>query len=374
MIRVVPFRFFAFALVATAFVAVPADADDSSGVASLPEAMATAVDALDSPNWNERDRAEFELQGVEPVWAGVFRRLARRGASIEAALRLRRAAEELFVSERIGPSRAFLGISHYPVDWERDPRIAPGYAAMRINHTIPDSQAERARLQRDDLIIAVDGVVPRSLEQATAMSQLIGNHKPGDPCKFVILRGIEGFHINSKSVNGFDLRQLRDLPTQVISSDIDPRLPPGAFGLRVSGEPGADAPFGLMVGDVIIGLDGRPIPAEDSRAAFEAWCDTADRDVDRPVRRRPRLILEPSIQVIRGGRRIVVEVPLGRVPLDVAAQDNRNPPGQPLRGASPERIRELRRDFDRWWSMPDSDADSPPTRLMDAALFWQMNP
>lgn len=350
-------------------------ADGDAVRPALPASIASAVQSLDSPNWEQREKAEFDLQGIDPAWADSLRAIAHNGATVESALRLKRSAEELFVTQRIGPARAFLGISHVPVDWPLDARVPPGFAAMRIGHTIRNTAAEKAQLQADDLILSVDGLTPTSMEEAAALSQVIGGHKPGEFCEFVVLRDVEGQLLHSRKVHGFDPRGLRDLRTRPVDWTSDERLPTGARGLLVTGGPRADARSGILSGDVIIGLDGRAIPADDPQRALATWCEGGDVDESESNSRpnvRTRNIPIPNVQIIRGGRRIVVRVPLGRVPLDVAERDQQR--RMPIRGATPTRIRELRGEFDRWWSMSEFSETGDMARRIDPALYWQMNP
>ena len=347
----------------------PGPARDAASLVELPRAIATTVDKLDSPDWQTRDEAEFELQGVDPTWADKFREVAMKAATVEASLRLKRLTEELYVAERLGPAPAFLGISHEQVSWESDPRVVPGFAGLRIRYTIPNTAAERARLQPDDLIVAVDGFVPRSLEDCVAATRRIAGHKPGETCDFVLLRGVTGLHLNSRSVNGFDPRGMRNARTRVITSADDPRLIDDAVGLQITASHLIDSRLGIQTGDIIIGLNGAPIPAQDPQGALAAWSAAREAEV-MPVPQRIAGLRMPSMQIIRGGRRIRAAVRLGRVPLSVAEQSGQRQPS--IRGASPERVRELRDEFERWWWAGGSPAGAQTTA--DPAARWQMMP
>lgn len=355
-------------------------ADTKSDTANgLPADISTLVANLDAPDWKTRDRASFELMEISPQWLEPLRRRSKEHLSTEAGLRLRRAAKELYLSREIGPAPACLGIEYaqLDIDWRVDSRLAPGFHAIRITSVFPNTAAARAGLKPGDLVIGMNGSVWQSLAERNGFTPWIFNQRPGTSCTLTVLRNIRGRLVEPDNTRGLDRRGFRGLDTRVVSSDEERRLPAGAVGLRVTSVRHADPRLNLAPGDLIVALDGQLLPRVGAQAALETWASKQPADINlaippQPnVRPRANLIVArpPSVQVLRGGRRIELDVTLGHWPLYIAASRTGT-----RRGASPERLVEIASEFERWWDAPIQSEEKGNTPRRDPALYWQMGP
>ncbi|MCB9853380.1 MAG: hypothetical protein H6819_09825 [Phycisphaerales bacterium] len=332
--------------------------DDSDGAKRLPDDIAALVDRLDAADWRTRNDAMLALMEVAPDWLEALRIKSQSGISIEAGLRLRRAAEELYLSRQIGPAPACLGIQHtQSVEARYDSRVAPGLFALRVDIVFPNTAAARAGLRPGDLIIGMNGRIASSNEECNSFTSWIFNQKPGTPCEFTVLRNIKGRSFRPAFERGIDRRGFRRLETRVVSGSEDGRLADAAVGLLVTISPSNDTRLDLQPGDLIVGLDGKRLPAENPKQALEDWTNEGDA------------LKDTSIQVLRGGQRVRLKATLGRWPLYLAAGRNGI-----RRGADRDRIIELSSEFEQWWRLPASPdtSDAPPPR--DPSFFWQMEP
>lgn len=344
-------------IVPVAFGVVHAD-DERDGADRLPGDVAALVERLDAADWQSRDQAMLSLMEVSPDWLEALRRESQTDMSTEARLRLRRAAEELYLSRQIGPAPACLGIQHTPpVDCRYDSRVAPGLFALRIDIVFPNTAAARAGLRPGDLIIGMNGGVASSADECGSYTSWIFSQRPGTHCEFTVLRNISGRSYRPLREHGIDRRGFRRLETRVVNSADDGRIADDAVGLLITVTPTNDTRLDLRPGDLIVGLDGKQLPTENPQEALETWANQGGGD------------RETSIQVLRGGQRVDLQATLGRWPLYLAAGRNGI-----RRGATRDRILELSSDFDQWWSQPvvPDAADRPSLR--DPSLFWQMEP
>lgn len=350
----------------------------NTDIEPLPPAIAVRVDHLDAPDWETRDRATFELMEADPAYLDALRRRSQEGLSTEAGLRLKRIAKELFLSKRIGPAQACLGIQHTrSIGWRQDSRVAPGLYALRIDTVFPSTAAARAGLKPGDLIIGMNGKLADSETEADSFTGWIFNQKPGTPCSFTILRDIDARLVRPEHERGIDRRGVRGLDTRVVNSSEDDRLPAGGVGLRITSSRNADARLRFEPGDLIVGIDGEPLPLHGAKEALTAWAEAAPvDDMQNPIPRRNLrrgvLVREfgPSLQVLRGGRRMEIDVTLGRWPLYIVESGRAGT----RRGARIERIRDIASEFEHWWVEPVVSESHGRLPARDPSLYWQMEP
>lgn len=364
--------------IAIACMAISANADDRAATFDgLSEEAARLVRHLDALDWKTRDQATFDLMNADPDLIDDLRRKSQSGVTTETALRLKRAAEELFFSKRIGDAPACLGIGHtIAIRWDEDPRVAPGVHAIRINVVYKNTPAARAGLRPGDLIIGTNGNIAESKQACVEFAGWISSQAPGTLCEFNVLRDINGRVLPAGP--GIDRRGFRNLETRVIQGSNDVRLPHESVGLLITNARRADPRLGLEPGDLIVAIDGQSLPSDGPKQALANWADakTPSVDPEAEMRRDPRMPIArrsrqmkmiPSIQILRGGRRIDLKATLGRWPLDLAEKNSLI-----NRGARLERIVELRGEFDRWWNLPADAESTTGVTARNPSLFWQM--
>ncbi|MCA9256325.1 MAG: hypothetical protein KDA33_11845, partial [Phycisphaerales bacterium] len=292
----------------------------------------------------------------------------------------RRAAEELYLSRNGVPASACLGIQHTQcIDGRYDSRVAPGMYALRVDIVFPNTAADRAGIRPGDLIIGLNGDIAASEAECNSFTPWIATQMPGAQCEFTVLRDVVGRTYRPSRERGIDSRGFRDLSTRIVRGADDARLPYDAVALEVTSVRDADPRLDLAVGDLIVALNGKRLPAQDPKGALEAWANTRrETEPDAGDSRVPNLppgflprnarrSLRESIQILRGGQRIALEATLGRWPLYISAtRDVR-------RGVRRERLLKLSVEFNQWWREPaSSDGLMQNPVSPDPAMFWQM--
>jgi len=308
--------------------ALHAQDQSSAPSATTPDAQIAALIAdLGSPHWPAREIATVKLQRLGPPIYGVIREAYRRCNRFEVRNRIKRIAYEIHLNEKIGPVRAFLGISHYPADKtaHSDGRVLPGQTAVQFTAIVPGSAAAMAGLEPDDLLLGLNGQLSTEAEPATEFISWIGMQLPGTTCTLRVFDGGEGRVLNKSIMNGFDVRGFRHAEIKVVSTDS--RLPEGAAGIELVDVARADARLGLAAGDLIVALDGKLLKADSPEAVFQDWVAAKEfvkkNETDKrqpapriPRFRRPGAAREgnaagtPSVQILRGGTVRDIEITL----------------------------------------------------------------
>jgi len=153
----------------------PASRPTSTRPASAPTTQPAEVDLdaliarLGDPRWSVRQQATERLGQCPPSMLPRLVAAYRRGTSFEVRLRLKMAAEDIFLRQHLGDGRGFLGIQFTPV-----------LAGIDIAAVLPDTAAERAGLAVGDRILALDGrPVPAAPGAGEWLAAQISAHAPG---------------------------------------------------------------------------------------------------------------------------------------------------------------------------------------------------
>lgn len=340
---------------------------DTADLPALPSAeildngaLAELIRDLGSARQDEREAATERLMGSgasldAPAW-----RAFAQTSQYEVRRRIRLVMRELFLAKRLGPPPSFLGISYlpYPVDPAVDGRVPAGFTALRLNSVVPWSAASRAGLQRADLVVALNGRRFLPPDSPLEIPAWIRKQPLGTPCRLSVIRGGTGKVLNDDSTPGFDPRAFGKIETQVVTTEDEPRLTPGSAALRISNAARADPRLALAEGDLIVALDGQPLPADEPLERLSAW---ARGDwVGSPTVKTPAGEAQ-SAQVLRGGEYLTCEAVLGRRPshLPDTASDRRGGVSATL--------------YEDWWAQWLSACD-PPGVSENVDATWRLEP
>jgi len=180
------------------------------------------------------------------------------------------------------------------------------------------------------------------------------------------------------------------IKTRVISSEEDPRLPKGTEGILLTDVTGADPRLKLKAGDLVVALDDQPLKDGEAAERFSKWVQGDNKATKSseennpmeimgpvkpgqrnqpwwqsdPIGKKPKL---PSAQILRGGKRLDLEVILGRSPSYLP--DRR----MMLQRIDASRVETAQAEFDAWWRdwFTSETATLDP---FDASRAWDLNP
>src|ERR1043166_8027366 len=126
---------------------------------SAPPDTDRLINELRSPVWRVRDEATSTLMEKGTEIFDPLRKEFNRTRSYETRRRIKDIAREVYLTDKLGPPMAFLGISHNAYDLRNvdEPRLEPGATALRIECVFPGTAADRAGIQPGDLLIAING-------------------------------------------------------------------------------------------------------------------------------------------------------------------------------------------------------------------------
>jgi hypothetical protein len=302
------------------------------------------VRALNSPRWPEREEAAWGLISMGPAAYGPLRDAFRGQPLYEFRRQVRRVVREIYLTEQLGPPRAFLGISHdrRVLSSTEDARIMPGHTGLQITHVFNGLPAQRAGVRPGDLFVGLNGRAGTADHPALAFTTWIGGQKPGTRCRLSLYRGGEGLRAEEGRTGGFRPAEFAKLALRPVERRLDPRIPEGAAGLTIVNPAGVGRGLGLRTGDLLVALDDQLLPAADPVGALREWARLHGRgsggggeagQPDRPA----------SAQFLRGGRLLEIEATLGRRPANLGAQPSE------IWNAEPQRIEQAEADFAAWW-------------------------
>ena len=371
----------------------PVSADDPvpSPQNSPPDngAVAKLVEELGSVHWRNRERATQVMMNQGPELYEPLRNAFRSATGHEVRKRIKQIIREIYVAQIVGPGSAFLGIQHTGRA-ERSQsvsRVPPGSSGILIDRVFPLTAADRAGLRSGDLVLSLNGERATGKRSALDFTAWIGSQKVGTPCRLGVLRGGTGIHLNHNDTPDFDPRAFSNLETSIVRHEDDPRIPKGAAAFRVEGKMGEPGRLSkLAEGDLLIAMDGRPIPLENTAEIFSRWTQ-GERIVEAPeppligpvqgmfrIQGNPapnnpgdnsgRSDRVPSVQILRGGNWIEFEVVLGRRP-------DYLPDWRTGRGA--KSVNEAVASFETWWDEWLKSAEMV-TDQFDADVYWLLEP
>lgn len=340
---------------------------------------------IGDPDWRKRETATWKLMNYGPDIYDALRTEYTATKSYEVRKRIKQIVQEIYISEQLGPAPAFLGIQHLPATLfpgglvTLDARVSPGECGLLISDVIPMTSADQAGLQSGDLWLELDGrrTTPTQYEEFT---KWIGGQSPGAKCVLGVFRGGKG-RLLDKRMKGFDPRGFAKVKVTLVRHDDDGRIGEGRCALRISNADKADSRLDLKDGDVIIALDNIALTDETTAVKkFETWRkgDAAVPEATKKERAAQEEIEEdksgttakttPSVQMIRGGSFIKLNVILGRRPSSVEKRQQ-----WVRRRSTAESLDAVEAAFDTWWEDKFVPKQSYPEQL-ETESFWRMEP
>ncbi len=313
---------------------------------------------LSSPAFRIREDATARLMEFGADVLGPLHRAFESTNLYDARRRMKEIAREVYLSDKLGPPSAFLGITHnrYDLRAAEEGRVPPGATAIRIESIFPGTSAERAGLLAGDLLIALNGNRASFESPASGIPKWISSKPPGTPCKFGVIRGGSGVRIEvGARGTAINLNKLARATVSPVTATALALIPPGSAGLQIDEAVKLSDSLTLKVGDIIVAVNDQPLPAEDPRPFMLHWISTlteaegSTKPNEMEVRMRngkPQLVPRgtPSIQIVRGGTYKELDARLGRRP---AMLRGANPgPWQ----ADPPAVEHATQQFETWWS------------------------
>jgi len=356
-----------------------ATSSQSGEVAAHPEWEARLRD-LASPNWSVREEATNKLMEAGPGCYALLRQAFHSTRSHEVRRRIKRIALENYLTEHVGPPRAFLGISHrgQPVAESGDARI-PGWAtALYITSVFGGTAAEQAGLKSGDLVMALDGKSGTLTYPAIEFTEWIGTQTPGARCSLRVVRGGRGIKLVEGPTEGFAPQMFADVGAKFVRHEGDARVPHEGVGILLQDTLGVPAKLDVMAGDLILALNDQPIPTEKAEEHFRSWL-RGELPLPPPPEKNlpPRVGLArpprgpqagASAQILRGGEGLNISVALGRWPRYLS--------GNPRRAAAvPGAVtaEQAQATFADWW-VEAFDPTGEFGETVDDDARWRLEP
>ncbi len=174
----------------TTLVSVDAHADEPVDAGRV-DAL---VERLGDARYDVREASDEELREIGIGAADALARAFRNDDDYEMRLRIQRIAEHIYFWDRVLGKNGFLGISHQkytrnsPCFRMKDSRIPPDISAFSVENVIEGTSAERAGIQKCDIIVAVNGVTLPSNAVLTDFADQIRGKKPGTEMVFEFFR------------------------------------------------------------------------------------------------------------------------------------------------------------------------------------------
>lgn len=162
--------------------------------------IATAIGQLGSPIYKEREDAVEQLLTIGVPAFSQLRQVYSRTGELEVRLRVEDVVHEAYLDHHVFGRNAFLGISQHrvPRSHDDDPRILEGHYGVAIGKIIAGTAAQDAKMQKGDVIIALDGEPLQSGAANVNMSfgESIRLRGPGALVTLSILRGDDEFELD----------------------------------------------------------------------------------------------------------------------------------------------------------------------------------
>lgn len=349
-----------------------ADSPQAKRAAEVPE----LIRALSSREAHQRDHAMTLLMEMGQECYGPLREAFNSTPYYDVRRRIRQIALEIYLTEHLGPPRAFLGISHkgQSVTEGMDGRVPAGGTALFITDVFKLSSAQRCGLQNGDLVVALNGKAGTLENQAIEFTRWIGEQAPGTKCEISIIRGGQGIKLIEAQNGAFRPNTLEPAEFRVLTHEQDARVQQGGAAIlleRVRGVP-IDVP--VKDGDLIVALDEEPIPATGAAEMFQNWIEGKWRGRGTFVRNPNIRMMIPqapdekgmqSAQILRGGQGLDIPVVLGRWPTYLP--DLRQ---GAVRAGNPGQREQVIETFGAWWR-ETFDPDQKFSERADDDPNWQ---
>jgi hypothetical protein len=162
------------------------------------------ITRLDSPRYKEREEATRRLTDLGPTALPGLRDAHGKIENLEARLRIESIVRSIYMDYHVYGRQGFLGVSLQPfgLDPQRRARVPPNTTGIELREIIKDTAAQRAGLQKYDVIVAVDGefLEAAGLASVEAFSTAIRSRLPGTPMTLTVLR--EGQSLDIKVTMG----------------------------------------------------------------------------------------------------------------------------------------------------------------------------
>lgn len=170
--------------------------DEEFNLSLDPTAAKSADDLilkLGSPSFAEREQA---TAGLIEIGAPAFAKLRdayRATPKLEVQLRIEHIVRTAYLNHHVFDRSGFLGINlqQYNSGSEERPRLPEGTVGVKIGKIIPNTAAERAGLQVEDVIFEVDGapIEGEGMQVIENFSAMIRARGPGGKMNLTIMRG-----------------------------------------------------------------------------------------------------------------------------------------------------------------------------------------
>lgn len=172
---------------------IPLDSDAASRIDER-------ISLLNSPSFEERERAAKELTDIGAAAFPRLREAYRNNDILEVQLRIELIVRTAYLDFHVYNPNGFLGISQKSTTptHEDDPRIPFGHIGIELENVVKNTGAERAGLQKGDIIMSLDGeFLTGAGQRATrAFGEMIKSRRPGTIVHVAVLRGEEEFEIS----------------------------------------------------------------------------------------------------------------------------------------------------------------------------------
>lgn len=164
---------------------------------SISDELAAEVDELiaqlGSPKYATREATTRRLIDIGLPAFTKLRAAYRTTEELEARLRIERIVEDAYLASHIYNRNAFLGIRHQFVSvvHAEHPGVPEGHFGIKVVAVLPDTAADEAGIEENDVIIRLDGgpLSGTTGRPTTEFGESIRLRRPGTVVTLSILRG-----------------------------------------------------------------------------------------------------------------------------------------------------------------------------------------
>ena len=300
-----------------------------------PDFLTANIKDLENPDFFIREDASQRLMDCGPGLYSPLQEAFAKTTYHDLRRRIHEIVREVFLTQRLGPPRAFLGIQHTAsnVQGQYDPRVPGDRTALSISHVFRGSAAHRAGLRPGDLIMMLNHV-PGTVDQpALEFTNWFRQQRPGVQCTLGVFRGGLGMRFEMGKSAGFEPEDFRSIQAQVLRTQNDPRVPVGAAALQIQQLGKIDPRLGVNTGDLIVALDDQLLDPQNAWQLLMEWTGQfakpgpgllVDQDRNEQKRRDLRGLRGPrsrSLQILRGGQWLELSATLRRMPMFLQEQN-----------------------------------------------------